>query len=560
MNTSTRATTLDDIRSALHAISPNLAREEWVKVAMALKSELSDSGLTLFDEWSKAGDTYNAADTRDVWRSISSDGGITIKTLFGMARGVGWEQPHRTFFNTTTRKSDPSAILAACLPVPTTHPYLAKKGVQAFGLFFYRGSLTIADMRCDGAVVVPLQSDGGKLQTLQFISPNGEKRFLPGHPKKGAFHVIGVVTEILVIAEGYATAATIHQATGYQTFSAIDAGNLWEVATVIRKQNPHHTIVMAADDDVFVVGNPGRSKAEEAARSAQGFLALPDFGGNRPNGMTDFNDLARLHGLEAVKKGISGAQRISSTGAFDDWPAIGPATQKEVSEPFPIDTLSPVLRDAVVEVARFTKTDVASPAVVGLSVAATAIGKGAQVEEKLGLYHHPALFFSIVAVSGERKSPVFKNMTVPLEQWAAAQEEHHICEVARANAENAVIDGLLGAMKRQALKANDAEREILIRRMTEEDSKRKATPASPRMFSSDVTEEKLFQKMYAHGGEFAVMSGEGRQVIDAISGRYSGGSRTGDAIYLSGISGDTVCRDRVGGEKTGPEDLAIVNP
>ncbi|MBF0263523.1 MAG: DUF3987 domain-containing protein [Magnetococcales bacterium] len=276
--------------------------------------------------------------------------------------------------------------------------------------------------------------------------------------------------------------------------------------------------------------------------------------------MTDFNDLARLHGLEAVKKGISGAQRILISGAFNDWPVIGASIKEEVPEPFPVDTLPHVLREAVVEVARFTKTDVASPAVVGLSVAATAIGKGAQVEEKPGLYHHPALFFSIVAVSGERKSPVFKNMTVPLEQWAAAQEEHHIREVAKANAENAVIDGLLGAMKRQALKANDAEREMLIHRMTEEGARRKALPASPRMFTSDVTEEKLFQKMYAHDGEFAVMSGEGRQVIDAISGRYSGGNRTGDAIYLSGISGDTICRDRVGGEKVGPEDLAIINP
>ncbi|MBF0460859.1 MAG: DUF3987 domain-containing protein [Magnetococcales bacterium] len=461
----------------------------------------------------------------------------------------------------TTPKHTPGGIWAACAPAPADHAYLQRKVVQAFGLRLYRGPLVIAGMACNGALVVPLVDATGKLVTLQFISPGGDKRFLPGCPKKGAFHVIGSLTEIIVIAEGFATAASVHQATGYQTIVAVDAGNLQPVDETVREQHPHHTIVIAADDDIHIVGNPGRSKAEEAARSIGGFLALPDFGSNRPDGVTDFNDLAQLHGQGAVKKCIGGAQRVPvSTANDNDWPEITHSTVSDTSEPFPIDTLPTVLRDAAMEIARFTKTDVASAAVVGLSVAATAIGKGARVEEKSGLLHNPAMFFIASLDSGERKTPVFQNMTYPLEQWAKAQEEHHVREVARAQAENAVIDGLLGSMKRQALKASNGEREILVSRMAEEASKRKEIPASPRLFTSDVTEEKLFQKLHAHGGEFAVMSGEGRQVIDAILGRYSGGNRTGDGIYLAGISGDTICRDRVGNEKSGPEDLAIIQP
>ncbi|MEO5334451.1 MAG: DUF3987 domain-containing protein, partial [Magnetococcus sp. YQC-5] len=552
-------THLEEIESALRAISPDIARGEWVKVAMAMRSEVGDSGFSLFDDWSKAGGTYNAVDTRDVWKSLSPNGGITIKTLFKMAHDAGW-QPTKNAVPSSGQKTDPAAILADCSPA-TDHPYLQRKGVLAFGAFLYRGALVIAGMRCDGAIAIPLQNSDGRLQTVQFIAPNGDKRFLAGCPKKGAFHVIGDATEIIVVAEGFATSGSIYQATGYQTIVAVDTSNLRPVAEIIRQRSPHHTIVIAADDDTHLTGNPGRSKAEEAARAIGGFLALPDFGADRPDGATDFNDLAQLHGHYAVKTCISGAQRVTaSTESGDGWPEIIPPTVSDAPEPFPIDALPTVLRDAVIEVARFTKTDVASAAAVGLSVAATAIGKGAKVEEKPSLCHNPSMLFIVPMDSGERKTPVFKNMTYPLEQWAKAQEEHHVREVARAHAENTVIDVLLGAMRRQAVKASSGEREVLVSRMAEEASKRKEIPASPRLFTSDVTEEKLFQKMHAHGGEFAVMSGEGRQVIDAILGRYSGGNRTGDGIYLAGISGDTICRDRVGNEKSGSEDLAIVQP
>jgi putative DNA primase/helicase len=33
-----------------------------------------------------------------------------------------------------------------------------------------------------------------------------------------------------------------------------------------------------------------------------GVLCISDFGDNRPEGATDFNDLARLYGIEAVKR------------------------------------------------------------------------------------------------------------------------------------------------------------------------------------------------------------------------------------------------------------------
>ncbi|MBF0098690.1 MAG: DUF3987 domain-containing protein [Magnetococcales bacterium] len=300
--------------------------------------------------------------------------------------------------------------------------------------------------------------------------------------------------------------------------------------------------------------------SESSASSTSFFLA--NFGGYATDAFICKHAHCAGKNISHLKDAL-GLEFEDVTGASEstDWPVINTDSGGRTKRvEFPIDALPSALRNAAEEVARFTKSDVVSAAVVGLSVAATAIGKRAQIEERPGLYHHPSLFFVIVALSGERKSSVFKEMTRALERWAADQEQEHSQAVAKAQAENAVIDGLLSSMRRKSINAGTTERHVLVQRMAEESAKRKVIPPSPRLFTSDVTEEKLFQKLHAHDGAFAVMSGEGRQVFDSILGRYTGQGRTGDGIYLAGVSGDTITRDRVGNEQSGPEDLAIQNP
>ncbi|WP_130472467.1 YfjI family protein [Candidatus Magnetaquicoccus inordinatus] len=245
----------------------------------------------------------------------------------------------------------------------------------------------------------------------------------------------------------------------------------------------------------------------------------------------------------------------------DPWPDIQSVTSNDEPAPFPTEALPQSLLTAAAEIARFTKTDIASAATVCLSVAATAVGKKARIEERPGLYHYPALFFVVIAGSGERKSPVFKSATFPLEQWAESQAEQHAAMVAMVQAENAVADAQLASLKRQAGKELDpAKRAAIAKRIAEETAKRRQLPASPRLFASDVTEEALFRLQHARNGEYSVMTGEGRSTIDQICGRYASGGRTADSIYLAGVSGDTVTRDRIGSSSEGPENSVIVNP
>ena len=170
------------------------------------------------------------------------------------------------------------AIWTAATPVEA-HPYLADKGVQSHGL------------RQDeaGRLLVPVQDADGRLWSVQKIGPDGFKQFQEGGRVEGGHFVIGDVRQPgpLLIAEGYATAATLHEMTGMPAIVAFNAGNLLPVAQTYRALDPDRVIYIAGDDDrqrateLDAQGRPkvnvGRVKAEEAAAAIGGQAVFPEF-------------------------------------------------------------------------------------------------------------------------------------------------------------------------------------------------------------------------------------------------------------------------------------------
>jgi len=263
-----------------------------------------------------------------------------------------------------------------------------------------------------------------------------------------------------------------------------------------------------------------------------------------------FVDVLDPSALEA----LAGDERSVS-----DWPEPQPIPARgDIGEsaPFPLTLLPPALQSAVREVARFNKIPEASPALVGIGTLAAAIGKRALVVERAGLVHHPALFLVGIAGSGERKSPAFRAMTQPLEQWAVEAEPDWEVNVRRARARNAAVDSEIAKLKRR----KESDLEETAKQIEQLDAERLVVPPAPRLFTTDCTEERVFQMLHERHGAFAVMSGEGRPVFDAILGKYSGDGRTGDAVYLAGISGDTISRDRIGSGEGRPEERVIRRP
>ena len=177
---------------------------------------------------------------------------------------------------------------------PSSHAYLDKKEVGSYGLKLQGDRL-----------LIPLRDKQDKLWSLQKILPDGEKKFLPGGKVDGCFHLFGKEPEKnLCVAEGYATAATIHEATGYAVAVAFNVGNLLPVSKELREKYPETQLLICADDDWKTEGNPGLTKAKVAAEEIMGSLAVPTFPSNRGEKDTDFNDLFHLVGSDAVKADI----------------------------------------------------------------------------------------------------------------------------------------------------------------------------------------------------------------------------------------------------------------
>ncbi|MDO8319081.1 DUF927 domain-containing protein [Rhodoferax sp.] len=325
------------IEAALRHIAANCGRDEWAKVLAAIKSEFdNETGFTLADQWSQtAPENYNAKTTRDTWKSVKASGGVTIGTLFFMAKQNGFVMPKNDqaapppnpeaaarlaserVANQKAEQarqqaahehaSNEAALLwQAASETPPAVSYATEKGVKPYGVRFTPDSVLWVPM-CDAA---------DKLWNLQRIAPhkpkNGgtDKLFLPGGRKSGLWHWCGdpAGAAVLLVAEGYATAASVHEATGRPVAVAFDAGNLPPVAKALHQAHPAAMIVICGDDDLQTFAekghNPGRDKATAAARAVAGLAVFPE---PLPAGASDFNDLHQAAGLDAVRACIEAA-------------------------------------------------------------------------------------------------------------------------------------------------------------------------------------------------------------------------------------------------------------
>ncbi len=194
-------------------------------------------------------------------------------------------------------------------PAPADHPYFLGKGIAPHGTRISRGT-----------IVVPVLF-AGALASIQFIGQDGDKKFLGGGRTKGCWCKIqGEDCEAVYVAEGFATAATIAEATGRASYAAFNAGNLMDVANAVKDMHASARVVICGDDDRFTDGNPGRSKAAAAADVVHCRAVFPEFSdlSTKP---TDFNDMARLEGIDAVRELLTVRPVIYvATGKYDGMP------------------------------------------------------------------------------------------------------------------------------------------------------------------------------------------------------------------------------------------------
>lgn len=164
------------------------------------------------------------------------------------------------------------------------HPYLERKGIQPHG----------ARVTGDGRLIVPLLHPDGLISSVQYISHDGDKRYHPGGETGGKYWMIGTMDEPgpLYIAEGFATAATIHEATGRPCIAAYSASNLVSVTGILReKVGTAQDIVVVADNDASGVG---LRYAEQASAKYGARVVMPPIEGDANDYALGGHDLLAL--------------------------------------------------------------------------------------------------------------------------------------------------------------------------------------------------------------------------------------------------------------------------
>lgn len=317
----------DKIKEALFFLDYE-DRDEWLMAGMCIKHELGESGKDMWLAWSSMGSTYNLKHSLQQWKGFKNFRKRTIGTLIFHAMRKGFkfsdkeirisrsEQEKRRLRQLQMQaEQEIEAIeehqlqeniarkakyIWSTSRTIESHPYTTKKDVMIHGCrsnqWKYKddnGQIQVIE----NCLIIPLYFRG-ELVSLQAIAPRKinksgketDKFYMWGAQKKGVYAVIGDRTETLLLCEGWATGATLHESTQLQVYIALDSGNLLHVAKELRKANPLSRIVICADNDQYKKVNSGIHAASKASIAIDADMVYPKFR-NTTNQPTDFNDL-----------------------------------------------------------------------------------------------------------------------------------------------------------------------------------------------------------------------------------------------------------------------------
>ncbi len=425
----------------------------------------------------------------------------------------------------------------------TTHQYLIKKGVMAYGLRIAGDQL-----------LIPIRDSDGTLHSLQTIDADGIKRFHPGGRVKGCYFLIGeTVDNTLIVCEGYATGASIHEATGHGVAIAFHAGNLEPVASVLRRNMQTIKIIVAADDDWTTDGNPGLTKATAAAQAVRGLLAVPLFPNVRGQKDTDFNDLHQSSGIGAVHSAINAAVSVWNipepsplTTVSDSWPEPTPLPgELPPVINFDLELMPMALRAWVGDIAHRMQCPLDFPAVGALVAISSLISARAVVQpkEKDDWQVVPNLWGLIIGRPGVMKSPALGEVIKPLnrlqseelERWKAAHD---------AWALDTKVVELVSADREKRARGLACKDPAAARALLSEPTCPETEPVPRRFIVNDATVEKLGELMNANPWGTLVYRDEIHGFLYGMDKQGQEGARS---FYLQSYDGNQgYTFDRIG--------------
>jgi putative DNA primase/helicase len=405
-----------------------------------------------------------------------------------------------------------------------SHNYLTRKGIKAYDIKVNQGTL-----------VIPLCADDGDIHSLQFINADGGKMFLSGGHIKGCYFSIGKPQDVIYICEGYATGASIYEATGTAIAVAFNAGNLLSVAQAIRAKYQAIKIVICADNDSSQIG---MNKAKEAAITVSGYVVMPDFGKSRPENLTDFNDLHQLNGLAEVKR-----QLDAQNAPLSDYLATGgmlllpePLPSMPSVLPFDYDYLPDGLRGFVQDISERMQCP-PDFAAVGVMVMMSAI-----IGRKVGMrpmqYNDwtviPNLWGAVVGNSGVMKSPTLSASLSPIKKLQVTAYEVFKKAIAESQMQSEVakMQETINKNKAKALLKKDQSanvKNLLQSNIADE------APILKRYITNNASYEALGELLIENPNGLMI---EADEIIGLLKQLDASGQEVARSFYLTAADGD----------------------
>ncbi|AJI54041.1 toprim domain-containing protein [Francisella philomiragia] len=271
-----------------------------------LKNFLDSNKYSLrYGEITRFRDPFKSKDNRDIWATqidwntyIMGNWSTGEKVVISEEKTISYaekaEYAYRSLVaeqEAENKKKDVATkvktIFEMADDASNDHPYLLRKGIDPVDI------KQINDM-----LIIPIYSIGDivpadELQSIQFIYPDGSKRFAKGGISKGYMLLDNGSTSMFVICEGYATGVSIleHLKQNQITASVIVAfncHNLLDVGKYIRENFRSSNIEIWADNDASGIGE---IKAKEVQEIVGATIKIPPFNEfEKSQGLTDWND------------------------------------------------------------------------------------------------------------------------------------------------------------------------------------------------------------------------------------------------------------------------------
>ena len=447
-------------------------------------------------------------------------------------------------------------IWDAATPVTASHSYLTKKQIQPHGL----------RVDTDHRLIVPVMI-GGRMASLQTIDANGGKLFLLGGKVSGGSFIIGAFSKAnpLLLCEGFATGASLYEATGLPVVVAFSAGNLTPVAEQLRQQFPTAAIILCGDNDL---SGTGQREARKAADAVRGVVVLPEEPGQ------DFNDVRTQQGSDAVRLAVEAAIQgeddllslpaLSALSVPDprEWLELAPIkTALLPVEPLPPSIIPAPFRPWIKDVADRMQCPPDFVAAAMLVMTSSIIGAGCGIRPKKSdeWVVVPNLWGCVVSRPSTMKSPAIGEAMKPIEALAVAAKQDfdlvingHLAEVEVFKAQREAIQGAMRAAAKS--KATDGPSMDCLKQnfATLEEPK---APVWRRYVTNDATIEKMAELQAGNPRGLMLFRDE---LVGLFATWDKDGHEADRTFYMEGWNGDkSHTSDRIGRGTTHVANLCV---